>query len=320
LNRTFFYRKNSTPATNFSVQPHEAEQARRKTGANDHLQGTKQRFLSYISNERVDLYHKGGRMKILKITAVFLLALPLLSSGQQRIQADDIIGLINDNRPVRFQNAVIVGDLDFSTLENVTADKPLRKLLRGVFRQTQTYTCHIESPLSFIDCTFEGDVLAYVHDERKNETYNAVFYEDVSFEGCEFKRDSAFKYAKFTKEVNFENTEYSEEALFKYTKFSTEVSYAGSKFGGQANFKYTKFPEGADFSRAVFNRYADFKYSKFPEGVDFEGAEFRGTANFKYAKFSEPLNFEGVEFDGETDFKYTSIDGRSFTSYLLKRR
>jgi len=255
-------------------------------------------------------------MKAAKILLFGLMVLPVLTFGQERVQAEDIIDLINDGRPVRYQNAVIIGDLDFSSIEEVTADK----LLRRSRWSTQSYKCHVNSPISFTNCMFQGDVLAYVHIERKKETYNAVFYENVSFEGCEFEEASAFKYAKFEKGANFENTQYSEEALFKYTKFSTDVNFTGSEFDGYANFKYTKFPEGADFSQTVFHRYADFKYTKFPEGVNFNDAEFQGTANFKYTKFSEPLNFEGVEFDGETDFKYTSIDGRSFTSYLLKKR
>lgn len=255
-------------------------------------------------------------MKAINIALICLMVLPVFSFGQQRIEAEEIIGLINNGRPVSFQNAVITGDLDFSSIEEVTADKPLRRSRWS----TQSYTCHVKSPISFTNCTFRGDVLAYLHVERKNETYNAVFYEDVSFEGCEFEEASAFKYVKFEKEADFENTRYSEEALFKYSKFSTDVSFAGSEFDGYANFKYTKFPEEADFSQTVFHRDADFKYTKFPEGVNFEGAEFQDLANFKYTKFSEPLNFEDAEFDGQTDFKYTSIDGRSFTSYLLKKR
>jgi uncharacterized protein YjbI with pentapeptide repeats len=258
-------------------------------------------------------------MKALKIFIVLMLALPIFSFAQNRIQAEDIIDQINAGKDVSYENAVIVGDLDFRTLDDVTPDKPLRK--SRLFRQTnQSYSCHVRSSLSFIDCTFRGDVLAYVHLDRENETYNAVFYEDVNFEGCEFEKASAFKYAKFKKEARFVNTTYEEEALFKYAEFSTDVSFQDSIFNADANFKYTEFPETVDFGKVVFHDYANFKYAEFPEGVSFEDAEFQGTADFKYTKFSEPLNFDGVEFEGDTDFKYTKIDGRSFTSYLLKNR
>ncbi len=258
-------------------------------------------------------------MKTIKIFIVLMLAVPIFSLAQSRVQVEDVLDQINAGQDVSYKNAVIVGDLDFRALKDVTADKPLRKLKIGRF-SSQSFSCHVRSSLSFIDCTFTGDVLAYLHIDKKNETYNAVFYEDVSFEGCEFEKTSAFKYAKFMKKANFVNTTYEEEALFKYAKFSTDVSFQGSNFYNDANFKYTKFPEEVDFQQAVFHDYANFKYVKFPEGVSFEDAEFQRDACFKYTKFSEPLNLDGVEFDGDTDFKYTKIDGRSFTSYLLKNR
>ncbi|MCJ7580747.1 MAG: pentapeptide repeat-containing protein [Candidatus Aminicenantes bacterium] len=258
-------------------------------------------------------------MKAIKIFLVLLLAIPIFSLAQSRVQAEDIIDQINAGKDVSYKNAVIVGDLDFRNLDDVTADEPLRKLKMGRL-SSQSYSCHVRSSLSFIDCTFEGDVLAYISIDRKNDTYNAVFYEDVDFEGCVFEKASAFKYAKFKKEANFENTTYEEEALFKYAQFSTDVSFQDSIFNAYANFKYVKFPETVDFKQTVFRDYADFKYAKFPEGVSFEDVEFQGTADFKYTKFSEPLNLDGVEFEGNADFKYTKIDGRSFTSYLIKNK
>ena len=120
-----------------------------------------------------------------------MLAVPLIANAQNRVRAEDIIDLINDGKPVRFQNAVISGDLDFSSIEDVTPNEPLRRLRAGRFGSTQSYSCHVESEISFINCTFLGDVLAYVHIDRRNETYNAVFYEDVIFEGCEFGQNGA---------------------------------------------------------------------------------------------------------------------------------
>jgi len=258
-------------------------------------------------------------MKNAKIFIVLMLAVPIFSLAQNRVQAEDIIDQINAGRDVSYRDAIIVGNLDFRALDGVTADKPLRKSNR-IWRSTQSYSCHVRSSLSFINCTFMGDVLAYVHLDKKNETYNAVFYDDVNFEGCEFEKASAFKYAKFMNKANFARTTYEEEALFKYTKFSTDVSFVGSVFNRDANFKYVNFPEKVDFKQTVFQAYANFKYAKFPEGVNFEDAEFQRNADFKYTKFSEPLNFDGVEFEGDADFKYTKIDGRTFTTYLIKNR
>lgn len=271
-----------------------------------------------------------------------LLLLPTWSLAKSQVKASTIIDQINAGKAVQYKNAEIVGNLDFTSIKDVTVDeksKAGRLFSKG---STLVYLYHVRSPLSFTDCVFTGDVLAYVHDDDENETHNAIFYEDVDFQGCNFQGKSAFKYVKFKTNANFKNTEYNDEALFKYTKFSTDtdfsncrfneeanfkytkfstdVSFANSHFSREANFKYTKFPEAVNFDKATFQRLANFKYTRFPEGVSFKDAQFMGNADFKYTKFSEPVNFDGVTFDDDVDFKYTKIDGKSFTTYLVKKK
>jgi uncharacterized protein YjbI with pentapeptide repeats len=278
--------------------------------------------------------------KILFITT--LLLFPSLTFAKSQVKASRIIDQINAGKTVQYKDAEIVGDLDFTSIKDVTLDEKSKKNRRWSKGSTLTYWCHVRSPVSFINCVFKGDVLAYVHDDDENETYNAIFYEDVDFQGCDFQGKSAFKYVKFESDANFKNTKYHKEALFKYTifstdvsfsgssfygdanfkytKFSTDVSFSGSSFYGDANFKYTKFPEPVHFDKANFRHLANFKYTKFPEGVTFEGAQFKGDANFKYTKFYEPVNFEGVDFGDDVDFKYTKIEGKSFVTYLIKKK
>jgi hypothetical protein len=279
-------------------------------------------------------------IRVLSIAA--LLLLPSWSLAKSQVKASTIIDQINAGKAVQYKNAEIVGDLDFTSIKDVTIDeksKANRIFSRG---STLVYLYHVRSALSFIDCVFTGDVLAYIHDDDENETHNAIFYEDVDFESCTFQRKSAFKYVRFKTKANFKNTEYNEEALFKYTKFATDidfsnsrfneeanfkytkfsakVNFSNSQFNREANFKYTKFPRGVNFDKATFRRLANFKYAKFPEGVNFKESQFKGDANFKYTRFSEPINFDDVVFDEDVNFKYTKIDGKSFTAYLLNKK
>jgi len=278
--------------------------------------------------------------KVLFIAA--LLLLPTWSLAKSQIKASTIIDQINAGKAVQYKNAEIVGNLDFTSIKDVTVDKKSKASRLIGKGSTLVYIYHVRSPLSFINCVFKGDVLAYIHDDHENETHNAMFYKDVDFQGCDFQGKSAFKYSKFETKANFKNTQYSDEALFKYTKFSsdvsfsnssfnkvanfkytkfsTDISFSNSSFSKEANFKYTKFPESVNFDKATFQRLANFKYTKFPEGVNFKDAQFKGDADFKYTKFSEPLNFDGVVFDDDVNFKYTKIDGKSFTTYLLKKK
>ena len=263
-------------------------------------------------------------MKALKTMKVlfFITALlvPSLSFAQSQVKASQIIDQINAGKAVQYKGVVIVGDLDFTSIKDVTVDKESERNWRRHRGSTLMYWCHVRIPVSFVNCVFKDDVLAYIHDDDENETYNAIFYEDVDFEGCEFQDKSAFKYVQFRKNADFKNTTYHDEALFKYTRFSTDVSFSSSHFYRDANFKYTKFPEFVSFDKATFQRLANFKYTKFPEGVTYENAQFEGDANFKYTKFSDPVNFDGAVFDGDADFKYTKMGSRSFVTYLLKRK
>ena len=255
----------------------------------------------------------------MKKTGAIILAIALLSitaAAQSRVDAKDILKIIDEGKAVDYRDVTIMGDLDLTKLQDMTPDKDNKRSRSS----TDTFWYHVRSPLTFVDCTFKGDVIAYYHDDRKNETHNAVFHEDVSFQGCEFRKASAFKYSKFHKGADFMKTTYRKEALFKYTEFSTEVSFAGSTFADDANFKYTEFPKNVDLKDAEFHELANFKYTEFPRGVNFKNAVFRGDANFKYTKFSEPFDFEGTEFEGSVDFKYTKLEGKSFTLYLLKHK
>jgi uncharacterized protein YjbI with pentapeptide repeats len=253
-----------------------------------------------------------------KLTAVILafMFLTVSALAQSRVDAKDILKDIDAGKAISYKGSEIVGNLDLTTLQDKEPDKKNKPGRNS----TKTFWYHVRTPLNFVDCTFKGDVIAYFHDDKKNETHNAVFHADVSFQGCAFQGKSAFKYSKFHEEANFAKTTYRKEALFKYTKFSTQVSFADSTFGHDANFKYTKFPEKVDFSNTKFQDDANFKYTEFPNGVSFRNALFQGDSIFKYTKFYEPFDFEGTEFEDSVDFKYTKLEGKSFTKYLLKNK
>lgn len=226
------------------------------------------------------------------VTCLFVL-FALTVSAQNRIKASDIIKQINDGKAVQYNNVEIEGDLDLTDIASRD-----RKRTGNAFDHSETYESYVASSLSFTNCTFLGDVLAYYNIDRRDETYIAHFEKDVIFKNCVFQRASEFKYSEFNGTAQFD----------------------GTTFNNVANFKYAEFSGGPNFSKVKFDDGADFKYTDFPRGTSFEKATFRGHANFKYSKFKTPLNVTGVDFRGDEDFKYTRVDGRSFTSYLLSER
>lgn len=275
-------------------------------------------------------------MKRCLVTLGVALGIPAVLAAQPRVNASDILKDVERGETVRYEGVQIVGDLDFTKVGEVSCDREHatghRKIelgrsvviladgdSRNRRGSSRTYWCHVQSPISFRNCVFSGHVIAYVHDDWENATYNAVFHEDVEFSGCEFGGESAFKYARFRKEACFENSVFSDEALFKYARFSSEIRFSGSEFRGEANFKYTGFPEAVLFDDTLFRGAANFKYTEFHRGVTFRNAVFQRDANFKYAEMDEPVDFDGVEFEDETDFRHAKVGGRRFASYLFRR-
>lgn len=253
--------------------------------------------------------------KLFSVILVFVLFC-VSACAQSRVNAKDILKSINDGKAVNYKGVEIVGDLDLTKIQDKVPDKDNKRSRNS----TKVYWYHVRTPLSFVDCTFKDDVIAYYHDDKKKETHNAVFHADVSFEGCKFQGMSEFKYSKFHKGADFAKTTYQEEALFKYADFSTEVSFSNSVFTDNADFKYTTFPENVDFGDVEFQDNANFKYTEFPRGVSFKNAIFQDDANFKYTKFYEPFDFDGTEFGDDVDFKYTKLEGKPFIKYLLKNK
>lgn len=269
--------------------------------------------------------------RILSFFAVLLFTVTL--SAQSSISADKIIAQLNDGTDIALTGVTITGDLDFTRLND------REETQKGGRGSQQQFKYHVRNSLSFVDCTFEGDVWGFRIEEKNRwgnsgPAHMANFHEDVLFQNCKFEEDVNFKYSHFYEKADFPKAVFEEYAGFKYTKFEESADFHGMQVDGDANFKYTKFDEYVNMTGATFKDYADFKYTKFPRGVDlsevvFEddavfkyaqfprgvnmaNTRFRRDADFKYTKFSDPSNFDGTDFGSNPDFKYTKLEGRNF--------
>ncbi|OKL38892.1 pentapeptide repeat-containing protein [Pontibacter flavimaris] len=249
-----------------------------------------------------------------------LLLLPLLSMAQTKVNASEILAKINRGEAVSYQNAEITGDLDMTKLQNM-------KLVKGGDNKynTKEYVSTVTVPLSFVNCTFSGNVLGYFNPDNavnlknsKNEVYNTHFEKDVVFENCQFQQQAAFKYSEFEGDVSFMSSRFAEEANFKYAEFDRSVNFSNVRFGGEANFKYVEFPARTSFAGATYKGEANYKYAKFARSANFEKALFDGMANFKYTKVSGDFNIKGASFRGGNDFKYTELNNQKVTLASLQ--
>jgi hypothetical protein len=227
----------------------------------------------------------------------FLFVVFLTSSviAQQTVKASDILNDIKKGKTISYENATITGILDMTYMDDKLPDLPKKhKWYKNGGSNTVKET--IENKILFVNCVFEGDVLAYIHDEDSQYTFTANFENDVRFKNCQFKRNAMFKYSDFEGNADFSDSKFEEDTTFKYTEFDNRVSFANT----------------------VFEESATFKYTKFKEGVSFKNARFEEDLNFKYTKVRGDFNINGMKVAHEVNSKYTDINGKGFSKYLLE--
>ena len=261
------------------------------------------------------LFENYSLMKKLTQILFVLLFLPALSFAQTSVAAAEIIAKINQGEAVSYRNARITGDLDLTQLKNKKLENS-----SAADNSTKNYISTVTAPLSFVNCTFTGKVLAYYNPnantisffaDEPNEVYNTNFTKEVRFENCTFEEESAFKYSRFNSAVSFAGSTFKEEALFKYARFNGHsANFSNTTYYETANFKYVNLQESISFAGASFRDEADFKYAKFPKNSSFAKATFTGFANFKYAEFTNPILKEISFNGGSQDFKYTQVNGQ----------
>ncbi len=217
--------------------------------------------------------------------------------AQNTVQASKIMEDIRDGKSIVYENTVIVGELDFTYMSEKMPDLP-QKSKWWNNGGSNTVEESIDVIISFKGCTFEGDVLAYIHDDPSGYTFTADFDKEVTFSNCEFKKN----------------------AMFKYSDFDDQVNFSGSQFQRKSTFKYAEFDEKADFSKTRFEDDATFKYAQFDEGASFNSAVFEESWNIKYLKARGEFDIAGLDVGDDIDAKYTKINGRSFTNYLIESR
>lgn len=221
----------------------------------------------------------------------------LRAFAQTTVSAEKIMEDVREGKSISYENVTIEGELDFTYMVEKMPDLPKRSKWWNN-GGSNTVEESIEVSISFFNCTFEEDVLAYIHDDPSGYTFTADFDKDVVFKDCKFKRN----------------------AMFKYSDFDGKVDFSGTKFQEKSTFKYAEFDENADFTNSYFDDDATFKYAQFEEGASFKNAVFRESWNIKYMKARGDFEVAGLDVRDDIDAKYTKINGRSFTNYLIDTR
>jgi len=233
-------------------------------------------------------------------------------NAQNKVLASEIVHLIKAGEDVIYENATIVGVFDMTSAEEELPDLPRKKMWGG-----DNIESTLRGDISFINCTFAGDVYAYFNDKNIDHTdgnseYTFIvhFDGDVTFKDCIFKERAWFKYSEFDEDSDFSGTRFEGSTTFKYTDFPERTSFANTLFEDDSTFKYTKFSEHVSFENAEFYEDAIFKYTKFKDGVTMKNAIFHDDLDFKYTEIKGDFDDSNMVVDGKMNTKYLKLKGK----------
>lgn len=259
--------------------------------------------------------------KITLLTLVIILE-SFVGFAQKTIDANDIMKDIKAGKSISISNATIEGTLDFTFMEEKLESLPKRKN-KSWKNNGKDYKVRtkIDLNISFTNCTFKDDVLAYIPDnENSGYTFIANFEGNAIFKGCTFERKAMFKYSYFNKASSFENVEFQGDTTFKYSDFRSTTSFSNTNFQNDATFKHSVFKTFIDFSNSTFEENATFKHTKFKGGVSFRNVQFEESLNLKHTYIRGKFDISGMKVAYDIDSKHTKINGESFSSYLSNNK
>jgi hypothetical protein len=190
------------------------------------------------------------------------------------IYADEINEKIKDGKEIYYEDAVIVGDIDFTLSPDISIETP------SVMRH------YHNTGVLFSNCTFQGEIIAA---RKNNEKHNYLYFDrGISFLNCTFQS-----------KVNFSETRFDHLALFRENIYQDTVVFNGASFNFKKNY----------FHNSQFLAFADFSETIFKGESSFLKSEFRGNLLFQSAVFYETVNFGAIHLYEKSDFSLNSYRG-----------
>lgn len=254
------------------------------------------------------------------ISIFIALFISYFTFAQKTINASYLLEKIKNEETIDLKNTIIKGDLDLTFM--IEASKKAsnkNKWWNWNTGNSNTIEKIINSKISFIDCVFKGDVLAYIPHEESGYTFIASFTENIIFKNCVFKQKAMFKYSKFKENTDFSGSVFTEDSSFKYSVFQENISFENTLFEGESTFKYTNFNNFVSFQNSIFEEDGIFKYTEFNEGVSFNNVKFKEDLNIKYVDVNGEFDITNMDVNYSIDAKYADINGSNFNKHLLKR-
>lgn len=246
---------------------------------------------------------------------LFLIVLTFLNAScalqSARMEKNPTIkGLIEKNEPVFVQNQTFDDAIDFTQFLEAT-----------LMSQGQAQV-HIQSPITFVNCTFKQPVSAY---RKEGEMLlSTTFHGNLSFLECQFEAEVNFRACTVIGRTDFTKCTFKQTAVFEETTFLQNAYFHGCMFNGEHRFQNSFFNQKANFMNSEFNGLASFQstvfnselqmsVAKFYKYADFSLMDCRGAALFAYAEFADQAVFNGAHFHNRLDFISVQNDRTDFS-------
>lgn len=240
-------------------------------------------------------------MKLIYLIFILLATTCSSTSGSQ----NDIDELLKSAKDIYFENQTF--DAIFDLTEIMQANK--------ISNVTSQIT--INSSITFINCTFKGDLLAYSAKEDGTVVLS-IFTNNVSFIGCTFEKTVSFRASSIMGRANFSNSFFNEKVSFEECTFFQKANFSDCVFHNDARFQNSFFMQNVNFSRAEFEHTAYFQSATFNSEAQFSVSKFIGYADFSliscrqnffanYAEFADRAIFNNSYFYGRIDFLQVSF-------------
>ncbi len=243
------------------------------------------------------MFHKIKSVFSMRNKLTILLSLILIISGlttckqnsnvgtnSPKISSKEILERLKNNQSVFYKNATIIGDLDFCQLDN------------GNYVAENTVKNYINGSITFVNCEFQGKVLAYKDDGAL--LHHTSFEKNLTFANCTFRDTINFSEIVVKDLVNFSGSIFAKKAYFEGATFLFKNIY----------FSKTIFRESANFQRAVIHGYIDFLRAIFESNVSFQNSEFSRNAQFGAAKFNAYTDFTNMTVFAGIFFNYAEFN------------
>lgn len=183
------------------------------------------------------------------------------------ISADEVLDAIAEERDIRVEYALIIGDLN----------------IRGI--------------------TSQGDILIQSSEIRGKTNFACTtFKKNADFSDTTFIGGADFKSATFRGHADFIDTTFSRDAFFNSANFIGDADFSGTTFKGYVKFMFAFFKGYANFKSATFSKDAFFNSANFIDDADFSDAVFGGCAYFGYATFIGDTHFGSADFSVRANF------------------